>query len=147
MRYVVAIMSGALLAVVPLLILVFPGVAWDIACGKVLENPPVSWRVGELVENHCERIDGSMDSLLIGLLVIGMLVFGCVAAGAVAARISEERRMLVAFLAPFLGYDVLFLSKGSYSLLSVAMVFMVGVVAGLFGTAGARWKHRTRSMQ
>jgi hypothetical protein len=145
MRYVVAIMFGALLAVVPLLMLIFPDAAWGIACGKVLENPPISWRVGELVENHCERIDESLDSLLIGWLTIGMLVFGCVASGALAARISEERRMLVAFLAPFLGYVVLFLSWGSYSLLSGALVFVVGVVAGLFGMVGARWKRLTNA--
>ena len=140
-----AIMSGALLAIVPLLMLLFPDVAWDIACGKVLEHPPASWVVGEFVENHCERIDETVKSLLIGLLLIGMLVVGCVASGALAARIAEERRMVVAFLAPFLGYVVLFLSGNSHSLLSTVMVFVVGAFAGLFGVAGARWKHLTNA--
>jgi hypothetical protein len=145
MRYVVATISGALLAIVPLLLLIFPDVAWDIACGKVLENPPASWRVGELVENRCERIDESVQSLLIGLLIIGTLVLGCVASGALAARVAEGRRMVVAFLAPFLGYVVLLLLGGSHSLLSAVMVFVVGTFAGFFGMAGASWKHLTHA--
>jgi hypothetical protein len=57
----------------------------------------------------------------------------------------EDQRMVVAFLAPFLGYFVLFLFEGPHSLLSAAAVFIVGAFAGLFGMAGARRKHLTNA--
>ncbi len=140
MRYPVAIICGAFLAVLPLLIVVFPEFAWHVSCWNVLENPPPSWIVGGFLENQCEVTDGPAVPLYTQLLVLGILAAGCAIAGAMAARIAEERPLLIAFLAPALGYSAVFLVDGFQS-----HVLALGVLAGLLGIFGATWKYLTNA--
>jgi len=144
MRYLIAIVTGALLAVLPPLMLVFPDLAWEHACLSVAKILPTAQGLGELVESPCGFIDETLEPLPVRVLMLSMLSIGCAIAGALAARIAERRRLAVAFLAPFLAYGVLF-SWGRFNASLLPIAVGVALAAGALGTVGAGWRCLTNA--
>lgn len=141
MRYLIAIASGALLAILPLLILATPDLAWRHSCMSVTETSPAPQELYEVVENTCWISHRKPDlPLWMSVLNLSILAISCVISGALAARITGERRLAVAFLAPFLGYVVLLFLSGSHWL-----ELVVGLFAGLLGMVGVGWHYLTNA--
>lgn len=144
MKYLVAIGAGALLALLPPLLLVSPYLAWEHACMRFANTSPAALEAGDAVEDPCWLIHETLEPLWLQLLITMVLTITCCVSGALAARISEKRRWVVAFLAPFLAYLLLIswgASSASVSSLEVAVPF----VAGLLGVAGTGWQHLTNA--
>lgn len=137
MRYPIAIVSGALFASLPLLIMVTPEIAWLHSCMIAAETITAPLDVGELVENPCGISHRGPDQpLWMSVLNSSIAAICCVVAGALAARIAGERRLAVAFLAPFLGYVVLLLWG-----IPDWFGFVVCMFAGLLGMVGVGWQY------
>lgn len=148
MRYLAAIGAGAFIALLPPLLFMFPDFAWEQACISAAQFPSYAQGQGETVEYPCGLIDEILDPLWIRLLVLLTLVAGCVISGALAARIAEEKRMAVAFLAPCSAYVLLILwsdFKASLSPFEVAFIIALVLVAGFLGTTGVYLKHLTNA--
>jgi hypothetical protein len=145
MRYLIAIASGALLAVLPLLLLASSDLAWWQSCMSVANSFPVPDDAYELVENPCGMTHRRpVEPLWAIVLNISMLMIGCVMSGALAARLSETRRVVVAFLSPFLAYVALISLGGPNEMLSPVAV-AVALAAGLLGIVGPGWEHLTNA--
>lgn len=128
----------------PPLMLVLPEFAWEHSCMDAINIPTGAEMLGGVAENPCELIEETPQPLWMGLLVVSMLMVACSISGALAARIAEERRFVVAFFAPFLGYLLLNLSGGPSELLS-PFALTAALAAGLFGSVGAGWQHLTNA--
>src|SRR5687768_14068450 len=108
MRFPIALAAGALLAILPVLLLVFPDLAWERACVKATSTSLVAQIPGALIEDPCGVSHRKPpEPFWVPVLNFSLLMLGCVMSGALAARITKERRLAVAFLAPFLGYVAL----------------------------------------
>lgn len=140
MRYLIAIISGALVAALPPLILAFPHFAWQQACGSIAETLPGVQTFGALWENPCGLIDETLAPLSVRLLWLSVLAIGCALGGAMAARIAERRRFVVAFLAPSLPYALFFFLALGVDIDVMAVAVPAALAAGALGTLGAGWK-------
>jgi MFS family permease len=108
---------------------------------SVAEISPAPQGLYEVVENPCGISHrGPDEPLWMSVLNFSILAIGCVISGALAARITGERRLAVAFLAPFLGYVVLLFLGGPHWL-----ALVVGLFAGLLGMVGVGWRYLTNA--
>jgi hypothetical protein len=111
---------------------------------SVANSFPVPAYAYELVENPCGMTHRRpVEPLWAIVLNISMLMIGCVMSGALAARLSEERRLVVAFLSPFLTYLVL-ISLGGPKGLVTPLAVAAALAAGLLGVVGPGWQHLKR---
>src|SRR5688572_29530842 len=103
MRYLVAIVLGAFFAVLPLLIIATPELAWWNSCMSAAQTIVAPQDFRGLVEDPCGISHRGPDQpVWMSVLNSGIVAINCVIAGALSARIAGERRMAAAFLAPFL---------------------------------------------
>jgi hypothetical protein len=141
MRYLFAIVSGALLAILPAVILTMPDLAWWYACRNFVETSLAPQAIDAVIENPCGMTHRRPDEpIWMGVLNFSIVAISCAISGALAARMADERRLVIAFLAPFLGYVVLLFLGGPHWL-----AFVVGMFAGLLGMVGVGWQYLTNA--
>ena len=140
MRYFLAIASGALLSILPALLLVTPELAWLSACNTFVETSLIPQAVDAVIENPCGMTHRHPDDpMWVSALNLSVVALGCVLSGILAVRVADERRLVVSFLAPFLGYVGLLIWE-----LHIGALF-VGIFAGLLGIVGVGWQHLTNA--